>query len=161
MALAKWRTPGTSAFVFDFVRDVLCLEFPAGRSEVERQEQLAFVRKFQQLTGPITAKGVEDTAFYRYNRLVSLNEVGGDPGRFGTPPERFHRLNALRQERWPGSLTATSTHDTKRSEDVRVRIAVLSEIPREWRRRVGGGHRLNSRHPGVVDARPAPARGGG
>ena len=157
VALATWRNPGTSAFVFDFVRDLLCLEFPAGRSEAERQAQLAFVRKFQQLTGPITAKGVEDTAFYRYNRLVSLNEVGGDPGRFGTPPERFHQLNALRQERWPGSLSATSTHDTKRSEDVRVRIAVLSEIPREWRQHVRAWHRLNRRHRGVVGTQPAPS----
>jgi len=157
VALAKWRNPGTSAFVFEFIRDLLCLEFPAGRSETERQEQLAFVRKFQQLTGPITAKGVEDTAHYRYNRLIALNEVGGDPGRFGTSPERFHQLNALRQERWPGSLSATSTHDTKRSEDVRARIDVLSEIPRDWRQHVRAWHRSNRRHRGVVGAQPAPS----
>jgi len=157
VALAKWRNPGTSAYIFDFIRDLLCLEFPVGQGDAERAEQVGFVRKFQQLTGPITAKGVEDTAFYRYHRLVSLNEVGGDPGRFGTPLERFHQLNALRQARWPGSLSATSTHDTKRSEDVRARINVLSEIPREWRQRVRGWHRANRRYRGVVGTQPAPS----
>jgi (1->4)-alpha-D-glucan 1-alpha-D-glucosylmutase len=92
-----------------------------------------FVMRFQQLTGPVMAKGLEDTAFYIYNRLVSLNEVGGEPERFGLPVAAFHKANAQRQRDWPASLLATSTHDTKRSEDVRARIGVLSELPEEWR----------------------------
>ncbi len=86
----------------------------------------------QQLTGPAMAKGVEDTAFYRYLRLISLNEVGDDPGRFGVPVEAFHRAMQERQERWPTSLNATSTHDTKRSEDVRARLHLLAEVPSLW-----------------------------
>ena len=89
--------------------------------------------RFQQITSPVTAKGYEDTALYRFNRLVSLNEVGADPSRFGTPVAEFHAAMAERQRTYPHALSATSTHDTKRSEDVRARINVLSEIPDEWR----------------------------
>jgi (1->4)-alpha-D-glucan 1-alpha-D-glucosylmutase len=145
-----------SASVFDFIGDVLRLRFPGARTEVERAEQLAFVARFQQLTGPITAKGVEDTAFYRYHRLVSLNEVGGAPEHFGVPPAEFHRLNAERLARWPSALLATSTHDTKRSEDVRARISILSEMPREWRRRVLTWRRLNRRKKETLDGQPVP-----
>jgi (1->4)-alpha-D-glucan 1-alpha-D-glucosylmutase len=88
--------------------------------------------RFQQLTGAVMAKGVEDTAFYRFNRLVSLNEVGGDPGQFGVSVEEFHRLQAERLQQWPEAMTTLSTHDTKRSEDVRAAIAVLTEIPDRW-----------------------------
>jgi (1->4)-alpha-D-glucan 1-alpha-D-glucosylmutase len=112
--------------------------------------------KFQQLTGPVMAKGVEDTAFYRYNRLVSLNEVGGDPSRFGTTPAEFHRQNAERRRRRPHGLLASSTHDTKRSEDVRARIDVLSELPREWRAALNRWARLNRRHKTRIGGRPAP-----
>ena len=91
-----------------------------------------FVTRFQQTCGPVMAKGVEDTAFYRYARLLALNEVGGDPARFGLPAEDFHALTARRQQDWPLSMTTLSTHDTKRSEDVRARLVLLSECPEEW-----------------------------
>lgn len=88
--------------------------------------------RFQQTSGAVMAKGVEDTAFYRYTRFTALNEVGGDPSRFGVQPKEFHAACARRQRRWPAGMTTLSTHDTKRSEDVRARLAVLSELPREW-----------------------------
>jgi (1->4)-alpha-D-glucan 1-alpha-D-glucosylmutase len=91
-----------------------------------------FVTRFQQTAGPVMAKGVEDTAFYRYHRLISLNEVGGDPGRFGTSPDAFHAASVTRQASWPSSMTTLTTHDTKRNEDVRARLAVLSEVPHLW-----------------------------
>jgi (1->4)-alpha-D-glucan 1-alpha-D-glucosylmutase len=156
VARARRRNPAMSASVFDFIGDVLRLRFPGARTAAERAEQLAFVGKFQQLTGPITAKGVEDTAFYRYHRLISLNEVGGAPEHFGVAVDEFHRLNAERLDRWPAALLATSTHDTKRSEDVRARINVLSELPREWRRRVLTWRRLNRRRKELVDGQPVP-----
>ena len=143
---AKRRSPTTNPSVFDFIADLLV-----------RTGELDFVRRFQQLTGPVTAKGVEDTAFYRYGRLLSLNEVGGAPDRFGTPVPEFHRMNAERLARWPHALSASSTHDTKRSEDVRARINVLSELPHEWRARLRTWHRLNRRHRTLVDGQPAPA----
>ncbi|HEX7184673.1 MAG TPA: malto-oligosyltrehalose synthase [Thermoanaerobaculia bacterium] len=122
---ARGNWPDLSPDLLDFFRDLLTLKV---RGEVESE----LVMRFQQLTGPAMAKGVEDTSFYNFNRLVSLNEVGGDPGRFGTSLEDFHRACARNQERWPRTMTATSTHDTKRSEDVRVRIHLLSEIPERW-----------------------------
>jgi len=158
VAMAKRKNLTTSASVFDFIRDVLCLRFPEARSEGDRGEHVTFVMKFQQLTGPITAKGLEDTAFYRYNRLVSLNEVGGAPDRFGSSVEEFHQKNAERQAQWPGSLSTTSTHDAKRSEDVRARINVLSQIPQEWRVRLRVWHRLNRRARVMVDGHPVPDR---
>jgi len=88
--------------------------------------------QFQQLSGPAMAKGVEDTAFYRFTRLLALNEVGGDPGRFGEPVAAFHAANARVHERWPATMTTLSTHDTKRSADVRARLALLSEVPEAW-----------------------------
>jgi (1->4)-alpha-D-glucan 1-alpha-D-glucosylmutase len=158
VAFAKRRNPTTNVSVFDFVRDTLLLRFPEGADATYRQEQLAFVHRFQQLTAPVTAKGVEDTAFYRYHRLVSLNEVGGDPERFGVSVDDFHQQCLTRREKWPASLSATSTHDTKRSEDVRARINVLSEIPRTWREAVARWHRWNRRHLTEVDGRPVPDR---
>ena len=127
-------------------------------SEQERDERCRFVMKFQQLTGPVMAKGVEDTAFYRYNRLVALNEVGSDPAAFGTSVAEFHRENAERARRWPHGLLTSSTHDTKRSEDVRARIAVLSELPREWRAAVNRWARLNRRRKTRVEGASAPDR---
>jgi len=94
--------------------------------------QHEFVQRFQQTTGPVMAKGVEDTAYYRYMRLVGLNEVGGDPGHVGLPPEEFHAFARRQLEAWPLAMTTLSTHDTKRSEDVRARLAVLSELPQRW-----------------------------
>ncbi len=106
------------------IRDVMLSKIPAGD----------FVMKFQQLTGPVMAKGLEDTAFYNYNRLLSLNEVGGSPEKFGVSVDEFHRYNIEKQKRWPHSLLATATHDTKRGEDLRARLNVLSEMPEEWRK---------------------------
>jgi (1->4)-alpha-D-glucan 1-alpha-D-glucosylmutase len=112
--------------------------------------------RFQQITSPVTAKGYEDTALYRFNRLVSLNEVGADPSRFGTPVAEFHAAMQERQRTYPHALSTTSTHDTKRGEDVRARINVLSEIPDEWRRRVMLWQRMNRKHRTTVDGLPTP-----
>ena len=124
------RNPDKSVALFEFIRDTVLQRFPV--PEADRPKQLAFAGKFQQVTSPVTAKGIEDTAFYIYNRLTSLNEVGGDPGRFGRPPAAIHAYFADRQANWPLALNPLSTHDTKRSEDVRARISVLSELPDEW-----------------------------
>ena len=97
---------------------------------------MLFAMRFQQLSSPVMAKGVEDTAFYRYYPLASLNEVGGNPERFGLSVNAFHRRNLIRGELWPNSMNASSTHDTKRGEDVRARINVLSEMPTEWYRAI-------------------------
>jgi len=142
--------------IYDWIHDLLVLKFPTWAEEADRAERVDFVLRFQQTTGPVTAKGYEDTAFYRYHSLVSLNEVGGDPDRFGTSLAEFHAANVTRQAQYPHALSATSTHDTKRSEDVRARINVLSEIPREWRTRVTGWQGLNRKHRAVVDGQPVP-----
>ncbi len=109
---------------------MLLLEFPPNLLEEHREDWLGFVMRWQQFTVPVMAKGLEDTALYVYNPLISLNEVGTDF--LVVAPEDFHRFNQGRQAKWPFALNATTTHDTKRSEDVRLRINVLSEIPREW-----------------------------
>lgn len=158
VAFAKRRNPTTNVSVFDFVRDVLLLRYPDHADGAYRRDQQAFVRKFQQVTAPVTAKGVEDTAFYRYNRLVSLNEVGGEPDQFGVTVEEFHKQCVARGEQWPAGLSGMTTHDTKRSEDVRARIHVLSELPREWRAAVSRWHRWNRGHTTLIDGRPAPDR---
>src|SRR5690606_25172842 len=108
-----------------------------------RQAVLACAMKFQQYSGPVMAKGLEDTTFYIYNRLASLNEVGNEPRRFGISVAGFHRANQERLQHWPHSMLATSTHDSKRSEDVRARITVLSESVEEWRRHLQRWGRLN------------------
>jgi (1->4)-alpha-D-glucan 1-alpha-D-glucosylmutase len=156
VGLARRRNPAMSGSIFAFMADLLCLRAPGARSEADLQAHLTFVGKFQQLTGPIMAKGMEDTAFYRYHRLTSLNEVGGAPDRFGIAVNEFHRLNLERQARWPTALLTTSTHDTKRSEDVRTRINVLSELPREWRRRVHAWRRINRGKKETLDGQPVP-----
>ena len=158
VADAKRRNPRTERSIFDFIRDLLLQRYPAGTEPDDRAVQCEFVMKFQQTTGPVMAKGAEDTAFYVYNRLVSLNEVGGEPDRFGLSVEDFHKKNLARLERWPHSLLGTSTHDTKRSEDVRARISVLSEIPREWSAALGRWSRFNARHKRRVGGFSAPDR---
>jgi (1->4)-alpha-D-glucan 1-alpha-D-glucosylmutase len=140
---AMRRNRSMSASVFAFVRDTLLLNWPQGLNDESRAEHAEFVMKFQQLTGPVMAKGVEDTSFYIFNRLVSLNEVGGEPDRFGITVEEFHTYIADRAKRWPHAMNSTSTHDTKRSEDVRARIHVLSEIPEMWARRATEWARSN------------------
>ena len=128
---------------FTFVRRFLLLDFPDYVSEEEKQEWLHFAMRFQQLSGPVMAKGIEDTTHYVYNRLLSLNEVGGRPDRFGCSREEFHNFNTKKRELWPDSLNATSTHDTKRGEDARARINVLSEMPDEWLKRLRTWIRIN------------------
>jgi len=130
------RNSTMSRLLFHFVRNTLLLKFPDAATVEDKAEQTHFVGKFQQVSAPVMAKGVEDTAFYVYNRLLSLNEVGGDPGRFGVPDEALHRYLQERQAKWPFGLSPLSTHDTKRSEDVRARLNVLSELPDEWREAV-------------------------
>jgi (1->4)-alpha-D-glucan 1-alpha-D-glucosylmutase len=148
---AKQRNPRTDPSIFDFVGETL-LE---PRGDVNR---LRFIARFQQTTGPVMAKGAEDTAFYTYNRLISLNEVGGVPDQFGRSVTAFHQANLKRARAWPASVLASSTHDTKRSEDVRARINVLSELPREWRSALTRWTRLNGRKKVVVDGQAAPDR---
>jgi (1->4)-alpha-D-glucan 1-alpha-D-glucosylmutase len=155
VAKAKRRNPALSGLVFDFVRDLL-IKTPSEGPSADREDRIAFLMKFQQATSPVTAKGVEDTALYLYNRLLSLNEVGGDPERFGVEPRTFHETMQDRITRWPYSLSATATHDTKRGEDVRARLNVLSEIPKEWRSRVSRWHRLNRKKKLLLDDQPAP-----
>jgi (1->4)-alpha-D-glucan 1-alpha-D-glucosylmutase len=152
---AKRRNPAMSGVVFDFVRDLL-LKAGDERHANDEQERLAFIMKFQQTTSPVTAKGIEDTAFYIYNRLASLNEVGGDPELFGISVSAFHTHMRAQQASWPDTLTATSTHDTKRGEDVRARINVLSEMPYDWKARLRLWSNQNRKYKIEVDELPVP-----
>ncbi|HEU0079063.1 MAG TPA: malto-oligosyltrehalose synthase, partial [Longimicrobiaceae bacterium] len=154
--LAKERNRTTSPDIFHFVRDTLLLEWPDSLDPAAARQHARFVMKFQQLTGPVMAKGVEDTTFYVFNRLVSLNEVGGEPDRFGISPEEFHAFSLERAERWPHALSSSSTHDTKRSEDVRARINVLSEIPDLWAERVEAWRGFNAAKLRRDGRRPVP-----
>ena len=148
---AKRRNQSTDESIFDFLQHVLLLEDPEGIDNAQRAERREFIMSFQQFTGPVMAKGLEDTAFYRYAALASLNEVGGDPSQFGISPAAFHERNIERRRSWPHSLLATSTHDTKRSEDVRARINLLSEIPGEWYRAIRSWHALNCRNASPLE----------
>ncbi len=143
---------------FDFIRDVLTLDAATGRDEGYRESVLRFAMKFQQTTGPVTAKALEDTTFYIYNRLLSLNEVGGDPRRFGLSVSAFHHVNADRAEHWPRAMLNTSTHDSKRSEDVRARISALSELPERWQKAVSRWTLLNRSRKRMVEQRLAPSK---
>jgi len=154
---AKARNATTNASIFDFLRDVLLRRYPEHTQEHERAVMLRFAMKLQQVTGPVMAKGLEDTVFYIYNRLVSLNEVGGEPERFGVRATTFHLRNQERAEHWPASQLTSSTHDTKRSEDVRARINVLSELPEEWRKRVRKWARLAEGWVTQLPSGPAPS----
>ena len=147
---AKRASRDLNRSIFDFLRSLLLLEKPT-------PESVEFVRKLQQVSGPVTAKAIEDTAFYVYSRLVALNEVGGDPQVFGAPPSAFHALNQTRLVDWPGSLNATTTHDTKRAEDHRLRVCALSEIPSEWEMHIHRWAQLNQPHRTIVDGVPAPS----
>jgi (1->4)-alpha-D-glucan 1-alpha-D-glucosylmutase len=152
------RNPAQSKALFSFVHDTLLLKSPRPVGPEYVYEQRRFVGKFQQVTAPVMAKGVEDTAFYVYHRLLSLNEVGGDPTRFGTPVAVFHQTLQERQEKWPWAFSTMSTHDTKRSEDVRARLNVLSEIPGEWQECMTRWSKLNDPHKPVLEEGPAPDR---
>ncbi len=155
VAKAKRKNPAQSGLVFDFVRDLLLNPTQDDRPE-DREDRVQFIMKFQQFTSPVIAKGIEDTAFYIYNRLVSLNEVGGELDRFGIPPATFHKWLRERQGHWPHALSATSTHDSKRSEDVRARINVLSEIPKAWKAQVMRWSRLNRKYKTILEGGAAP-----
>jgi (1->4)-alpha-D-glucan 1-alpha-D-glucosylmutase len=156
IAAARRRRAATEGSVFDFVRAALLLELPAATDEQLRARR-AFVMKFQQITAPITAKGIEDTALYRYNRLISLNEVGGEPGNYGAGVRAFHADADYRVRHWPHEMLATSTHDTKRSEDVRARLDVLSEMTTPWREAVRRWTRINRTRKREVDGAQAPS----
>jgi len=138
VSMAAERNSELEADLFGFIQRVLLLE-------LHGEEEAEFVLRLQQLTGPAAAKGVEDTAFYCYNRLIALNEVGGDPGSFGMSVEAFHAAMLERARREPHAMLTTSTHDTKRSEDVRARLALLTEIPKEWSEAVRRWARRSSR----------------
>jgi 4-alpha-glucanotransferase/malto-oligosyltrehalose synthase len=158
VAAAKRRSQAADISVFDFVREILLTEAAQGKPESYRTAVVTFAMKFQQYTSPVMAKGLEDTSFYIYNRLVSLNEVGGDPRRFGTSVAAFHHANQERARHWPHAMLCTSTHDSKRSEDVRARINVLSELPEEWQAHVQRWHRMNRRKKRLVEDTRAPSR---
>jgi (1->4)-alpha-D-glucan 1-alpha-D-glucosylmutase len=170
---ARRRNPAMESSLFDFFREVMLPRTPEEPGQnrrndrregyppadaVEAAERLRFAMKLQQYTGPVQAKGLEDTAYYRYNLLLSLNEVGGDVERFGRSVREFHEANAARLRDWPFEMLATATHDTKLGEDVRARLNVLSEIPDEWAREAGRWMRLNRPHRTIVDGEPAPDR---
>jgi (1->4)-alpha-D-glucan 1-alpha-D-glucosylmutase len=173
--LAQRRNPALETSAFEFLREVLLprsanepvealpeMESEERRagyppaSEAERQERLNVSMKFQQYTAPVQAKGIEDTAFYRYNVLLAANEVGGDPARPDVSPAAFHAANQNRRERFPREMLATATHDAKLGEDVRARVAVLSELTEEWSRLVSRWRRVNRPHRTIVDGAPAP-----
>jgi len=157
IASAKWRSPAADTSIFDFIGEVLLTRIAQGQDPAYQNAVITFAMKFQQLSSPVMAKGLEDTAFYRYNRLVSLNDVGSDLHRFGTTTAEFHLANQDRQRDWPNTMLATSTHDSKRSEDVRARINVLSEMPGLWRLRLRDWKRFNRRHKRPVNDTLAPS----
>lgn len=157
VAQAKRRNPGLDPSLFDFLQNVLLLRISEAPGAVRRfTRRCYFAMKFQQLSGPVMAKGLEDTAFYRHNRLVSLNEVGGDPSHFGINSEEFHRQNRQRLRRWPDAMINSSTHDTKRSEDVRARISALSEEPLAWRAAINRWTRANRKLKRTIEGALAP-----
>jgi len=157
VAGARARSELGDPAVFDMLRACLRLELPADASASTRDAVRRFVWRFQQFCAPVAAKGVEDTAFYRYHRLIALNDVGSDPATFGVSIRAFHGASADRAARWPHTLLATSTHDNKRSEDVRNRLCALSESPARWRLGLRRWRRMTRSLRREVDGRPAPS----
>jgi len=155
---AKRRNPDKAPASFDFLRDILLLKHKDSEDQSDLyRRKLYFTLKFQQLTGPVMAKGLEDTASYVYNRFAAVNEVGSSPKQFGVSVDEFHSGNIKRAERWPYSMLATSTHDTKRSEDVRARLDVLSEMPKVWGAQVFKWRKANrTRKRLLADGRHVP-----
>ncbi|HUJ88289.1 MAG TPA: malto-oligosyltrehalose synthase [Burkholderiales bacterium] len=158
VARATRRSRAADTSIFGFVRQALLGHAPAGAPRALHAQALGFAMKFQQFTSPVAAKGVEDSAHYLYNRLVSLNEVGSDPDMFGFAPSAFHGASADRAARWPHTMLGTSTHDNKRSEDVRLRIDVISEMPAAWRLLLRRWKSLNRMRRRTREGRPAPSR---
>jgi (1->4)-alpha-D-glucan 1-alpha-D-glucosylmutase len=156
IAAAKRRNPAIDESIFNYLGEVLLFRFPPNLDAKARAEHTHFVLKFQQATGPIMAKGLEDTVFYIYNRLSALNDVGGEPQQFGMNIDAFHERNFHRQRDWPATLLATSTHDTKRSEDVRARVVAISEIPEVWRRSLQRWRAANRRWKRAITDLEAP-----
>src|SRR5439155_27127396 len=152
---AKRRAQAVTGVVFDFVQKLLLKQTGAVTAEA-CEERERFIGKFQQITSPVAAKGIEDTACYVYNRLISLNEVGWDRTEFGLAPAAAHAWMADRRARWPHARSATWTHDTKRGEDVRARVNVLSEIPEAWKTSVTKWRMVNRRFKADVNGVPAP-----
>ena len=171
IARARRRNPAMESSLFDFFREVMLPRdvepdplpndrrggYPPSTQE-EARERLRFAMKLQQYTGPVQAKGLEDTAFYRYNVLLSINEVGGDPGRFGRSIAEVHEANVQRLQSWPLEMLATATHDTKMGEDVRARVNAISELSAGWTREVGRWMRLNRGLRTLIDGEPGPDR---
>ncbi|MCW5893069.1 MAG: malto-oligosyltrehalose synthase [bacterium] len=153
---AKQRNPAVSPSLFDFIGSVLACDDPPGLDAAGRGARRDFVLRLQQLTGPVMAKGVEDTAMYRHLPLAALNEVGGEPDRIGVAVDRFHAEAAARRRDWPRGLSATMSHDCKRGEDVRARLAVLSEVPQAWTAAVSRWREQNHAHRRPVDGADAP-----
>ncbi|MCG6122295.1 MAG: malto-oligosyltrehalose synthase [Microvirga sp.] len=159
IAQARRADDAPDASVFDFLHDLLTTDLVARpRSGFSRNAVVRLAMKVQQYSGPVMAKGLEDTAFYRYNRLVSLNEVGGHPDHFGVSVAAFHQANAERARRWPHTMLGTSTHDTKRGEDTRARLNVLSEMPEEWERRLQAWSRMVRARRGDMEGAAPPDR---
>jgi len=142
----------------NFIERFLLLKSRDYLTEEEKKQWVHFVMRFQQFTGPLMAKGFEDTIFYVYNRLLSLNEVGGNPNEFGISLKKFHNFNKKRVNLWPHSLSTTSTHDTKRGEDVRARINILSEMPQEWDNNIKRWSKINRGKKRIVNGRSVPDR---
>ncbi|MFZ1942464.1 MAG: malto-oligosyltrehalose synthase [Acidobacteriaceae bacterium] len=156
---ARRRNPSIDYSIFEFIRSHICPVREPEESEEDFAERLRFAMKFQQYTSPVQAKGMEDTVFYRYSPLASLNEVGTGTGRRATTPQEFHDANIHRMERWPNAMLTTSTHDTKRGEDARMRIHVLTELPEEWRSQLLQWSHVNEGAKSQVNGHPAPDRG--
>lgn len=156
--MARGKSPELSSQAFDFLRDVLLLVNRPHLLPGQREARLGFVMRWQQFTGPIMAKAFEDTFLYVFNPLVSLNEVGGDPRPSTAPAADFHGFIKLRQKDWPHAMNATTTHDTKRGEDIRARVNVLSEIPDEWQTHLDRWSKANAGHRKVVDGQSIPDR---
>jgi (1->4)-alpha-D-glucan 1-alpha-D-glucosylmutase len=143
---------------FDFIRDVLLVSNRPHLLPDQREARLNFVTRWQQFTGPIMAKAFEDTFLYVYGPLISLNEVGGEPRPSVAVSETFSQFIANRRKRWPNSMNATTTHDTKRSEDVRARINVLSEIPKQWKECLEQWSKINAEHKTELNGQQIPDR---
>ena len=142
----------------NFIKRFLFLDCDDRHGQEMKHQWIHFIMRFQQLTGPLMAKGLEDTTLYVFNRLLSLNDVGGDSDRFGVSVEEFHAFLKRRQERWPHAMNASSTHDTKRGEDARARINVLSELPDEWESQLRAWNRINRAKKTIVKGAEAPDR---
>jgi (1->4)-alpha-D-glucan 1-alpha-D-glucosylmutase len=156
IGVARRLNPAIDGSVFNFLEAVLLMRAEGGSADAEQER---FALQFQQLTGPATAKSVEDTAFYRYHRFVNRNEVGADPEKFAVSIEEFHAHNAERLRRWPLGLVTLSTHDAKRGEDAAARLAVLTEMPDEWRRAVSRWSRRAEKVKTGTNGSAMPSRG--